>query len=1018
MKELKQYPILARIGPAEATVGMISLPLPRAMAADLRIDHPTSAMRPVAWWRRHELPRRSIAYVLDDNGVPDSLGLTDTPVPEQSPSSAWQFRTELTMEREAYKSHSFQDIAGLRGVPAEHCATAQAALHLTFGGRTLIVQAGATGPKGGPYYWESVQIDPLWRTPVAQAIRIGGVMYNEDTYLWADVYMTLFRNGVADVAAHFVNTKLHIEGHDFQGLPLLRLAGDAVAGKSATIPGDGLRFELGGVRLNVADSAILFSEEWPGRIAEADGGVLWYPVSRTFNPQKHDAPQQEWAKGFARTFRFQLSLSDAAPVIARYRAPAWWYAVSGEPWSQGYLPVHGRCNRCGAAAADDVRKTMTRGRFDGGCGRDGPTDGAPGGGFSGASGNDGDAGHGMMLNYYHTGRPELLEDALASCYYWADLAVDHTDFTVHQWVGGWGWKTCAYTKFRDVLSGYLETGDPYLLDTVEMVAEAYWAWYRANWPRCSIGRDNFEIGAWALLWRFLGSEHARERTLELVRMTATVLDSRGSIGGQMGAGPHPGYLSSLYMTGVSMLSVLDAAEAAVEMEELAAVILSALHKLHEQFIRDDREMFPSNYGSTRATWGQSNEWMWAMAALRIYPETARIQGREDEMTRAGLRRAAAVPTPPPEWWGRSGRKVMYYVNPLYADAMLLGARPTPNGVELNPIGEPCCWPAEQTVETPFGELDIRLSVKDASATFTFSSEREFAITVVHRETRIETTSNGHCTLHGNPDEPGWTMASCGWDVRIPQLKPFVARGFPGDIDRGIAEVGVAGIDRLQALGMIRLCDETARILYGREFSPTHARYRKGSRPVLAQIAAELRREVPRESAEAAMAWTAANVPHPHVIGPTPPDRGLIEEDIISSGVGWCNEQVRVFIALCEVMDVPARLCFLFHQNTRAGHTAAEAFIDGRWAFFDVTFNLCVALPDDRLAEGRELSGAYRRLAHDAYREPLSKHYARVLPFVADMPGWCAADRPDANRGGDLLAHIGICNYAVVGVDAC
>ena len=73
-----------------------------------------------------------------------------------------------------------------------------------------------------------------------------------------------------------------------------------------------------------------------------------------------------------------------------------------------------------------------------------------------------------------------------------------------------------------------------------MAGEAYWAWYRVNWPRSAIGRDNFELGGWALLWRFLRTAHARERTLELVRMSRVVLESRGCIGGQMSAGPHPG----------------------------------------------------------------------------------------------------------------------------------------------------------------------------------------------------------------------------------------------------------------------------------------------------------------------------------------------------------------------------------------------------------------------------------------------------------------------------------------------
>ena len=734
VKELLEHLVLERTGPAEATVGMISLPLPRELAADVRIDHPAAAMLPVGWWERNKVARRAIAYVLDDTGVPEGLRLTDGPSPDADPPDAWQFRTEPTLERLSFNPHSFRDVDGLRGVPAEDCLTAQAELRLTFGGRTLALQAGATGPKGGPYYWENVQIDPLWRNPVAQAIRVGGVIYNEDTYLWADLYLLLFRNGVVDVAAHFVNTKLHIKGYDFQGLPVIRLGGDAVQGRSVTLPAGGPRVDLGGTSLNLGDAAILCSDEHPGRIEEADGEALWYPVSRTFNPQVEDAPPTEWYAGFARTVRFQFSLSGAAPVIARYRAPAWWYAVSGEPWPWGYLPVRGQFDRLGEILTDSVRASMTRGRFDAG---------------SGGSANDGDGGQGMMHNYYHTGRPEILHDALDHCYYWADLAVDHSDFTVHQWIGGWPWKTCAYTKFRDVLYGYLETGDPYLRDTCEMAAEAYWAWFRANWPRCSIGRDNFEMGAWALMWRFFDSQHARERTEELVRMSRTVLESRGTIGGQMGAGPHPGYLSSLYMTGVTMLSMLDVAEAVIEKDGDCACtdgLLAALRQLHVQFIRDDREMFPSSYGHPMKKEGPKYSAMWVIMALRIYSQTARLQGDEDDVTREGLDRALETSTPPLEKWAVSGRHVMYYLNPIYADAMLLGARLAGEGVEIAPLGEPDTWPQERTVETPYGDLTVRLSDEAGAAVLSFEAERPFPVVVRYNGTVMETSSTGRCAL--------------------------------------------------------------------------------------------------------------------------------------------------------------------------------------------------------------------------------------------------------------------------------
>ena len=134
------------------------------------------------------------------------------------------------------------------------------------------------------------------------------------------------------------------------------------------------------------------------------------------------------------------------------------------------------------------------------------------------------------------------------------------------------------------------------------------------------------------------------------------------------------------------------------------------------------------------------------------------------------------------------------------------------------------------------------------------------------------------------------------------LALYTCRGFPGDIDRLMRDVPVAGIDREQAHAMVRLCDETEPILYGPDFSPRRICYRTGSRPVMEAVARNFDGD-----ASIAMQWVRDHVRHPHFAGPVPPDRALTEEQLIDSGVGWCNEQCRVFIALCGVMQIPARL---------------------------------------------------------------------------------------------------------------
>ena len=249
------------------------------------------------------------------------------------------------------------------------------------------------------------------------------------------------------------------------------------------------------------------------------------------------------------------------------------------------------------------------------------------------------------------------------------------------------------------------------------------------------------------------------------------------------------------------------------------------------------------------------------------------------------------------------------------------------------------------------------------------------------------------------------------------LTPYVARGFPGQWDRHIAETPVAGLDLDQALSMVRLCPETAAALYGPDFSPQALRYAPGSRPELEALARSFAGFDPAATVLRIAAWVRSRVQHPHLVGFVAPDRGLSEEDLIQSGVGWCNEQSRVFVALCEVLEIPGRLCFLFHSNQRCGHTATEVFVEGKWAFVDVTFDVFVRLLDGPPATALELQGPHRDLAHQAYQRPLADYLARVRPEFDEVPGWGLRDRPTADRGGDLLEVIGLANYVIDGVEA-
>ena len=230
------------------------------------------------------------------------------------------------------------------------------------------------------------------------------------------------------------------------------------------------------------------------------------------------------------------------------------------------------------------------------------------------------------------------------------------------------------------------------------------------------------------------------------------------------------------------------------------------------------------------------------------------------------------------------------------------------------------------------------------------------------------------------------------------------------------KLAVLGIDLEQAMHAVLLTAETLPILYGPEFSPTRIRYIRGARPALEAIADGLAGSTPRARADAALQWVIDHVRHPYLAGFVAKNRNLSEEALIASGFGWCNEQSRVFIALCEVMGIPGRMSFLTHQNGLCGHATTEVYLDGKWAWYDVTFGVRVELPDGTLGTTAELSGPYRQLAHDAYRPILAECFPKLQPFVEEEVGWKTADRMTIDAGGDLLHTIGICNYLIEGVE--
>jgi len=195
-------------------------------------------------------------------------------------------------------------------------------------------------------------------------------------------------------------------------------------------------------------------------------------------------------------------------------------------------------------------------------------------------------------------------------------------------------------------------------------------------------------------------------------------------------------------------------------------------------------------------------------------------------------------------------------------------------------------------------------------------------------------------------------------------------------------MNVQGVDRYHANQFIVFRPETTEYLYS-DYTPTKVHYRTGLLPAFEKLAESVTQgcATDTERAVALLINGASRVKHPQV----PPcgiqvsaDRNLDDEALLASGAGWCNEQARVFIRLCQVCGIPARIIQLFYSDGKSGHCIAEFLADGRWCMADATW-FCVFPGED----GQLLSAAE---CHDGGRnqEFCGRAYERRWSELLDL----------------------------------
>jgi hypothetical protein len=267
-------------------------------------------------------------------------------------------------------------------------------------------------------------------------------------------------------------------------------------------------FRLGAAKLNLTDCATLVSEKHPGSLRTENDIVIFQPyegieiagdsakLTGTDGLFFH-AHQRILPRGVARTVRFCLSLGEAAPVISRFAAPEWWYAISGDLWPDGVLPVRDDWDqRIEATYENAVVRRDSPGRFDD---------------YAAAIGREGEVPFVQFMYAHRTGDPEHWRRALRDAYHMADIAFDHATETIrmHNYPFD-GSTSLPLFRIMGMLVGYLETGDPYLRACSEATSLHFLSMDRENWPRHSYGRDAMGIRGLVFLADYLGSDQYRE----------------------------------------------------------------------------------------------------------------------------------------------------------------------------------------------------------------------------------------------------------------------------------------------------------------------------------------------------------------------------------------------------------------------------------------------------------------------------------------------------------------------------
>ena len=157
-----------------------------------------------------------------------------------------------------------------------------------------------------------------------------------------------------------------------------------------------------------------------------------------------------------------------------------------------------------------------------------------------------------------------------------------------------------------MLAGYLETGDPYLLNCAESLIDTAYTIDRGNWPRRSSGRDAAYIRGLTRLYDVTGQTFYLQRAGEACHRFIQCQRSDGSFADQGGANGAHGHLNQItkpWMNSILLEVLVDYLERAGRDLVLETALIKTSDWLLGALLEDEH----GKYWPFQSAWGKERQ---------------------------------------------------------------------------------------------------------------------------------------------------------------------------------------------------------------------------------------------------------------------------------------------------------------------------------------------------------------------------------------------------------------------------